>query len=64
MYSQDKRALVDAYINRIKNRAKRSYAIAFWAWRLDGERGDDPSRNGLSGMGAQAVRLAIKEILS
>ena len=54
------KALADAYIDGLRNRPKRSYAIAYWSWVVDGRRGDQPPRSaGLSYMAAQAVRINL-----
>ena len=55
---------VERYLGRIRNKAKRDYGFRYFVW-LSGRRiGAEPDRGALSFMGAQAVRIAIQEILS
>jgi hypothetical protein len=49
------------YARSIRNPDKRAYAEAYIQWAKDGYKGDDPSRGGLSVMGAQAVRLQLAD---
>jgi hypothetical protein len=52
---------VESYIRALRNEAKRRYARAYVAWLYDG--GKEPDRGTLSVMGAQAVRLRVREYL-
>jgi len=54
-------AEINRYVNLIHNRAKRTYALAYVRWLRCGAMGQEPQGDGLSYMGAQAVRLAIRE---
>ena len=61
---ENKRDQIQRYVNQIRNKAKRDYAVVYGEWKLLGELGErpDPSED-LSFMGAQAVRLAIDDIM-
>ena len=48
------------YVRRIRNKAKREYAISFHAYLIAGKVGPEPPRPPeLSGMAAQAVKLNL-----
>ena len=58
-----------AYVRSLNNEAKKEYAYSYYYWRVhgvqptgDNDRGE-PNRGTLSTMGAQAVRLAIDDLL-
>jgi hypothetical protein len=55
--------VAETYIRKIRNSAKREYALAYWRWmkvRGDGPEPVRPSK--LGGMGAQAVRISLGQI--
>lgn len=51
------------YVKRIRNAAKRQYAYSYALYALR-YKAELPAPDGLTSMGAQAVRLAIKDILA
>lgn len=56
--------MLDSYVRRIRNYAKRQYAERYTEWLLAGSVGQQPERGKLGAMGEQSVRLAIAEILA
>ena len=58
-----KLAIAHRYANLIRNKPKRVYAFAYISWLRNGAEGREPERpQGLSFMGAQAVRSSIGEM--
>ena len=54
---------VDKYIRSIRNIAKRAYAKNFAEWLSAGEpEGKEPETGNLSYMGAQSVRMQLREL--
>ena len=51
------------YLNLIKNKAKRKYGFAYLDYLKNGCYGNEPEHPGIGGMGAQAVRMSLLEIL-
>ena len=51
----DKR--IKAYVSRLRNKAKRVYAVRYWDW-LNGYESQEPTYD-LTYMGAQAVRMSL-----
>ena len=57
-----KMAAANRYCNLIRNKPKRTYAFAYLQWLQNGAEGLEPQRpQGLSCMGAQAVRMSLGE---
>jgi hypothetical protein len=57
---------IDAYVNRLRNPAKRAYAEKYVTFLLSQRYGapvPEPERGALSVMGAQAVRLRLAELM-
>lgn len=50
-----------AYVRRIKNENKKKYARAFLEYILSG--GTEPDKGELGEMGAQAVRIQLRQLL-
>ncbi len=59
MIRPEKLAEMYKYTNSIRNKNKRDYANAYVSYLRNGGYGNEPERNNLSGMGAQAVRIQI-----
>jgi len=59
----DKEQEAKSYIRKLRNANKKAYAVKYFKWCLGGQKGREPESSGLSVMGAQAVRLAIADIL-
>ena len=57
-----KRAAMYHYARSCRNRDKRAYAEAFTRYLL-GETDIEPDRGALSYMGAQAVRLTLRDLV-
>tara|TARA_Y100000034_G_C6796613_1_gene357073 strand:+ start:359 stop:649 length:291 start_codon:yes stop_codon:yes gene_type:complete len=53
----------ERYIKRIRNKRKRVYAEHYAGFLLTGETQPEPIEDGLSYLGAQAVRLQLRDIL-
>ena len=50
------------YANLIRNANKRRYASLYISWLIEGAVGMEPEQEGLSYIGAQAVRLHIASL--
>lgn len=55
---------MNAYVGRIRHLKKRAYAEQYVAWKLGNGAEPEFAASGLSYMGAQAVRLAVAEMLT
>lgn len=53
---------VRSYVNRIRNKNKKSYARRYYAWLQSGESGPEPDEGNLSAMAAQGVRMSLAEL--
>lgn len=53
---------VRRYIASIRSLAKKNYAARYADWIVCGSSGEEPPRDGLSYMGAQAVRVQLHEL--
>lgn len=63
MIAADKLKQAYTYANRLRNKAKRQYANAYISWLRNGAVGYEPERpRSLSAMGAQAVRLELRDM--
>ena len=56
-------AAANRYLNLLRNKPKRAYGFAYLAWLKNHAVGHEPEHPGLSVMGAQAVRMNLREIL-
>lgn len=54
-----KLAVANRYLNLLRNSKKRAYGWAYLEWLKEGCVGNEPERNGLGMMAAQAVRMQI-----